>query len=265
LPASKVYAAAGVLMITPFSTNPRITEQGFPTVFRLCGRDDRQGQVAGALLSERFGNRRIAIVHDRTTYGQGLAGETKRRLNEQGIPEVLFDGVQLGQIDFADLVQKLQGLDVQVLYYAGLRHEAGLIVRQAHDRGYLPQVVVSDGVGGEEFGIIAGPAADGTLMTYLAKPPETEENTRLAALFAAKGYAGSFGLGTFRSYAVVQAWAQAVAHAGTFAPAAVAEALRSFDFDTVVGRVGFDDKGDVTGFGTYTWYVWHGGEFAPLE
>jgi branched-chain amino acid transport system substrate-binding protein len=159
----------------------------------------------------------------------------------------------------------MRALDVQVLYYAGLRHEAGLIVRQAYDQGYRPQVVASDGVGGEEFALIAGPAADGTLMTYLARPPATAENALLAERFAAKGYAGSFGLGTFRSYAVVQAWAQAVEHAGAFAPDAVAEALRTFKFDTAVGRIGFDDKGDVTGFGTYVWYVWQGGEFVPLE
>jgi branched-chain amino acid transport system substrate-binding protein len=265
LAASRVYAAAGILMITPFSTNPKLTEQGFPTVFRMCGRDDRQGQVAGDLLAERFGSNPIAILHDGTVYGQGLAEETKKRLNERGIAEVLFEGIQLGQVDYSDVVQKMRAMDVQVLYYAGLRHEAGLIVRQAYEQGYRPQVVASDGVGGEEFALIAGPAADGTLMTYLARPPAIAENALLAERFAAKGYAGSFGLGTFRSYAIVQAWAQAVEHAGTFAPGAVAETLRTFQFDTVVGRIGFDDKGDVTSYGTYVWYVWQGGEFAPLE
>jgi branched-chain amino acid transport system substrate-binding protein len=265
LPASKVYAAAGVLMITPFTTNPKLTEQGFPTVFRMCGRDDRQGQVAGAFLAERFGNKSIAIVHDRTVYGQGLAEQTKKRLNERGGREVLFEGVQLGQVDFSDLVQKMRTRDVQVLYYAGLRHEAGLLVRQAYDQGYRPQVIAGDGVGGEEFALIAGSAADGTLMTYLASPPATAENALVAERFAAKGYAGSFGLGTFRSYAVVQAWAQAVERAGTFAPGAVADALRTFQFDTVVGRIGFDDKGDVIGFGTYVWFVWQGGEFVPFD
>jgi branched-chain amino acid transport system substrate-binding protein len=264
LPASKVYAAAGILMITPFTTNPTLTEQGFPTVFRMCGRDDRQGQVAGAFLAERFGSQRIAIVHDGTVYGQSLAHETRRRLNEQGVGEVLLEGIHLGQIDFSGIIEKLQALDVEVLYYAGLRNEAGLLVRQAYDHGYHPQIVTGDGVGGEEYALIAGPAADGTLMTYLARPPATPENALLAERFAAKGYAGSFGLGTFRSYAVVQAWAQAVEHVGTFAPSPVAEALRSIQFDTVVGRVGFDAKGDVTGFGTYVWYAWRGGEFAPV-
>jgi branched-chain amino acid transport system substrate-binding protein len=102
-------------------------------------------------------------------------------------------------------------------------------------------------------------------MTYAPRPPATPENALLAERFAASGYAGSFGLGTFRSYAVVQAWAQAAEQAGTFASDAVAEALHTLQFDTVLGRIGFDEKGDVTGYDTYVWYVWNGGEFAPLK
>jgi branched-chain amino acid transport system substrate-binding protein len=108
IPASQVYAESGILMITPFTTNPKLTEQGFPTVFRMCGRDHRQGQVAGAFLAEHFGNDRIAILHDRTVYGQGLAQEVKKRLHERGIAEILFEGIRLGQVDFSDVVQKMQ-------------------------------------------------------------------------------------------------------------------------------------------------------------
>jgi branched-chain amino acid transport system substrate-binding protein len=94
IPASGVYAEAGVLMISPFSTNPKLTEQGFPTVFRVCGRDDVQGQVAGDLLADRFGERPIAIVHESAIYGQGLAAETKKRLNERGVAEVMFEAIE---------------------------------------------------------------------------------------------------------------------------------------------------------------------------
>jgi branched-chain amino acid transport system substrate-binding protein len=102
-------------------------------------------------------------------------------------------------------------------------------------------------------------------MTYAPGPPATPENALLAERFAASGYSGSFGLGTFRSYAVLEAWAQAAEQAGTFAPDAVAAALHRLQFDTVLGRIGFDEKGDVTGYDTYVWYVWSGGEFAPLR
>jgi branched-chain amino acid transport system substrate-binding protein len=260
-----VYAEAGVLMISPFSTNPKLTEQGFPMVFRICGRDDIQGRVAGDLLAERFGRKSIAILHDGEVYGQVLAETTKARLNERGITEAMFEAIEPGQAEYSDVVRKMQGTNIEVLYYAGFRQEAGLIVRQAHDRGYDLQLVAADGIGGEDFALIAGPAADGTLMTYAPGPPATPETALLAERFAASGYSGSFGLGTFRSYAVVQAWAQAAEQAGTFAPDGVAAALHRLQFDTVLGRIGFDEKGDVTGYETYVWYVWSGGEFAPLR
>jgi branched-chain amino acid transport system substrate-binding protein len=136
----------------------------------------------------------------------------------------------------------LQAVGVEVLYYAGFRREAGLILRQAHDRGYDLQMVAADGIGGEDFALIAGTAADGTLMTYAPSPLANSGAAILAERFAAQGYAGGFGLGTFRSYAVVQVWAQAVERAGTFAPGAVAETLHELQFDTVLGRIAFDQK-----------------------
>ena len=252
IPASALYAEAGVLMISPFSTNPKLTEQGFPAVFRVVGRDDHQGRIAGDLLAERFGNQAIAVVHDGTVYGQGLA-------------EVMFEAVEPGLADYLDVIRNMQGVGAEVLYYAGYTQEAGLIIRQARESGYNLQLVTGDAVAAEDFALIAGPAADGTLMTYGQGPPATAENTLLSERFAAKGYEGSFGLAPFHTYAIVQAWAQAVEHAGTFAPDAVAEALHTLQFDTVLGRIGFDEKGDVIGYGTYIWYVWKDGEFRPLE
>jgi branched-chain amino acid transport system substrate-binding protein len=265
IPASRIYAEAGILMISHFSTNPKLTEQGFPTVFRLSGRDDVQGRVAGDLLAERFGDRSIAIIHDVEVYGQGLAMETKKRLNELGVTEAMFEAVEPGQLDYSDILGKMQAMGVTVLYYGGFRREAGLIVRQAHDRGYNLQTVAGDGIGGEDFALIAGEAADGTLMTNAPSPPASPEAALLAERFAAQGFPGGFGLGSFRTYAVVQVWAQAVEQTHAFAPRAVAEALRTLQFETVLGHLGFDRKGDVTGHNTYVWYVWRGGDFMPLE
>jgi branched-chain amino acid transport system substrate-binding protein len=265
IPASQLYAKAGMLMISAFSSNPKLTEQGLRTVFRAQGRDDRQGEMAGDLLAERFGHQPISILHDGTVYGQDLAGYTKARLNERGIAEALFEAVEPGQLDYADVIRRMRAGGAAVLYYAGFTQEAGLIMRQVRDSGYDLQLVAGDAIAAEDFALIAGPAADGTLMTYLASPAATAENKLLAEQFAAKGYAASFGLGAFRSYAIVQAWAQAVEHAGTFDTAAVAQVLHTQQFDTVLSRIGFDEKGDVTGYGTYVWHVWQDGEFTPLE
>jgi branched-chain amino acid transport system substrate-binding protein len=105
-------------------------------------------------------------------YGQGLAQVTKRRLNERGVAEVMFEGIEPGQAEYSDVVRRMQARGVEILYYAGFRREAGLIARRAHDQGYGLQLVAGDGIGGEDFALIAGPAADGTtLMTNAPSPP----------------------------------------------------------------------------------------------
>jgi branched-chain amino acid transport system substrate-binding protein len=154
-------------------------------------------------------------------------------------------------------------MGIEVLYYGGLRQDAGLILRQAHDKGYNLQMVSGDGIGGEDFALIAGPAADGTLFTHAPIPTADPEAEVLAERFAAKGFGGLPG--PFRAYAVIQVWAQAVEQAGTFKPSAVAETLRAAQFDPVLGRIGFDQKGDVTGADTFVWYIWKGGAPVPLE
>jgi branched-chain amino acid transport system substrate-binding protein len=170
IPASRVYAEAGVLMISHGASNPKLTEQGFQTVFRLFGRDDVQGRMGGDLLADRFGAKPIAILHDGRVFGQGLAEEAKRRLNQRGITEAMFEAIEFGQIDYSDVIRKMQAMGIEVLYYGGLKHEAGLILRQAHDRGYNLQLVSGDALGGEDFALIAGPAADETLFTHAPIP-----------------------------------------------------------------------------------------------
>jgi branched-chain amino acid transport system substrate-binding protein len=118
-------------------------------------------------------------------------------------------------------------------------------------------------MGSQDFALIAGAAADGTLFTNAPVPMTDPEAARLAKRFASKDFGGKPG--PFRAYAVIQVWAQAVERAGTFTPSAVAETLRASQFDTVLGRVGFGPKGDVTGANTFIWYVWKGGEPVPLE
>src|SRR5215212_768758 len=101
MPASEVYQESGILEITPSATNPKITERGLWNIFRTCGRDDQQGAVASAWIIKNMKGKKIAIVHDKTTYGQGLADETKKGLNKGGVKEVLYEGVNLGEKDYS--------------------------------------------------------------------------------------------------------------------------------------------------------------------
>ena len=229
-------------------------------MFRVVGRDDVQGRIAGDLLAERWGDKPIAILHDGQAYGKGLAEETRKRLNERGIAEAMFEAIEPGKADYWDIVQKMQAMGVEVLYFGGYQHEAGLIIRQAREHGYELQLVAGDGISNEDFGLIAGPASDGTLMTLCPSPSESRGGR-------ARGEGSPHDVATsdLQPYAAMQVWAQAVEKAGTFETKAVAEALRSHQFDTVLGRIGFDAKGDVTGYETFVWYVWKDGKYAPVE
>ena len=109
IPASKIYAEAGILMISPYSSNPTLTEQGFDNVFRVCGRDTIQATLVSDYLAERWRDQDIAIVHDGQAYGRGIAEEALRRLSEHGITGILFEAIEAGQPDYSGLIDKLRG------------------------------------------------------------------------------------------------------------------------------------------------------------
>ena len=148
--------------------------------------------------------------------------------------------------------------DVEVLYYGGYSPEAALIIRQALEHGYELQLVAGDGISQEDFALIAGPSSDGTLMTYPPVPANAQA-AELGRKFP------DLVQPPFHTYAAFQVWGQAVEKAGTFETKAVADALRAGEFDTVLGRIGFDEKGDVTGYKTFVWSIWKDGKFAPVE
>ena len=103
-------------------------------MFRTCGRDDQQGAVAGAYIAENFKDKKVAVIHDKTPYGQGLADETKKAMNAAGVKEVMYEGVNTGDKDFSALISKIKEAGVTVVYFGGLHTEGGLIVRQMRDQ-----------------------------------------------------------------------------------------------------------------------------------
>ena len=157
-------------MIEAGATNPRLTEESDGQVFRVVGRDDRQGTIAGDYLADRWSDSKIAIVHDSSVYGQGLAEEVKKRLNQRGISEALFATYQPEGLDYTDLLAQLRTASIEVLYLGGYSPEAGLIIRQARDRKYSVQLVAGDSLSTGEFWLVAGPAGEGTLFTSFSDP-----------------------------------------------------------------------------------------------
>jgi len=262
IPASKVYEAAGILQISPGSTNTLLTDQGFANVFRVCGRDDAQGAIAGNYLADHWGDKKIAILHDNTTFGKGIAEETKKQLNKRGIGEAIYKAYTPGKRDYSAEVSELQAAHIAVLYVGGYHTEAALIARRAHDLGYALQLVAGDALATEEFGLIAGPGAEGTRFTFGADPRRNVGAAPVVERFRAESFEPE-GY-TLYSYAAVQTWAFAVEKAGSLALPAVIVSLRSRQFDTVLGKISFDNKGDVTP-ASWVWYVWKDGKYAMAE
>jgi branched-chain amino acid transport system substrate-binding protein len=183
IPASDVYQENGVLMITPAATNPKVTERNMWNVFRVCGRDDQQGALAGAIIAERFKGKRVAIVHDKTTYGQGLADETRRAMAKGGLKDVLYDGVNKDDRDFTALISKLRQARPDLVFWGGLHDAGGLIVRQMRAQGLKAPLMGGDGITDDEFASIAGPGAEGTLMTFSPDPRTNPTNKDIIELF----------------------------------------------------------------------------------
>jgi branched-chain amino acid transport system substrate-binding protein len=250
-------------MIEAGATNPQLTEPGEGGVFRVVGRDDLQGTIGGDYLADRWGDSNIAIVHDTSTYGKGLAEEVRKRLNQRGVSEVLFTAYAPGAMDFSDLLDQLSAASVEVLYVGGYSPEAGLIIRQARDRKYNVQLVAGDSLSTGEFWLVAGPAGEGTLFTSFSDP--THEPRAAEIMGRLEGQLQQPNARALYSYAAVQLWAQAAEKAGTVEPKAVTAALDTDQFDTVLGPIGFDDKGDVTGYDPFVWYVWRDSNYAPID
>jgi branched-chain amino acid transport system substrate-binding protein len=258
IPASKVYTEEGILQISPASTNPKLTEEGGPNVFRVCGRDDQQGTVAGNYLADKFKGKKIAIIHDKTAYGKGLADETKKQLNKRKVKETMYEAYTAGEKDYSALVSKLKGAGIDVVYVGGYHTEAGLMVRQAREQGYNVQLVSGDALVTDEYWKITGKAGEGTLMTFSPDPRKNPAAAGVVKEFRAQKYEPE-GY-TLYTYGAIQAWAQAVSKAKSTNWKKVADTLRKNKFETVLGKIGFNKKGDVTAPG-YVFYVWKDGKY----
>ena len=258
IPASDVYAEENILQISPASTNPQLTERGMANVFRVCGRDDQQGVVAGTFLADTFKGKKVAILHDKTAYGKGLADETKKNMNAAGLKEAMYEAYTAGEKDYSALISKMKAAGIDVFYVGGYHTEAGLMIRQAHEQGYKPQLVSGDALVTDEYWKITGDAGAGTLMTFSPDPRKNKAAEPLVQRFRDANYEPE-GY-TLYTYGAIQAWAQAAEKAGSVDTDALIKALRGEKFDTVLGNIGFDDKGDVTAPG-YVWYVWDSGQY----
>jgi branched-chain amino acid transport system substrate-binding protein len=265
IPASAVYNAAGVLQMTPASTNTSLTDdaakKGWNNVFRTCGRDDAQGALAGKYLADHYKGKRVAIVHDDTAYGKGVADETMKAMNAAGLKQTMYEAITQGDKDFSALVSKMKEANIDVIYYGGYQAEAGLIVHQARDQGLKAQFIGVDALVTEEFWKIAGPAGEGTLVTYQPDPRNAPAAWAVVDKFKDEGYDPQGR--TLYTYAAIQAFAQAAEKAKSVNVDDLSKALHSMTAHTIVGPLTWDKKGDVIG-SKYVFYVWKNGTYAEM-
>src|SRR6202795_1562325 len=254
IPASEVYADNGVLMITPSATNPKVTERKLWDVFRTCGRDDQQGRLWAELALGKLKDAKIAIVHDKTTYGQGLADAAKGFMNAGGKKEVLYEGVNAGENDYSAIVSKIKASGAEYLMWGGLHTEGGLILRQVRDQGMKTVMISGDGITDNEFASIGGPGVEGTLMSFGPDPRNNASAKDIVAAFRAKGYEPEAY--TLYSYAAMQIMKESAEKTKSLDPKKMAEYMHSgATFKTVIGDISYDKKGDRTNV-DYVWYVW---------
>ncbi len=244
IPASDVYAEAGALEVTPGSTNPKFTDRGLWNTFRTCGRDDQQGAVAGAYLAENFKGKKVFLVHDKRTYGKGLADEVKKTMNKAGLDEIAYEGINAGEKDYSALVSKIKSSGADAVYFGGVYTEAGLIRRQMSDQGVNALMLGGDAMMSSEFAQLAGPSGEGTMITFSPDPRKNRAAAPVVERFKVENI-NPEGF-TLYAYAAVQVVADAVNAAGKADPKLAAEPLHSgMIVDTVVGPVVYDRKGDI--------------------
>jgi len=276
IPASAVYNQAGIVQISPASTNPALTEQGFTNVFRVCTIDTVQGSFAGDFAYNELGAMKVAVIDDSTPYGEGLAAEFAKQFAADGGEVVTTEKIQLKDQDFKALVTKIQGLNPDMIYFGGMYTEAALISKQAKEAGLNVPVMGGDGLYTQQFVDIAGAAnAEGDYATSVGLPldlqPKGQEfKTAFEATFPGETIEAYDTYAYDAAMVIVEAIKTVAADMGAdqlTTPAgkqAIIDAVAATNYSGVTGEVSFDAKGDTTNKAITT-YVVTDGAWVPFE
>ncbi len=255
-PASDIYEDEGILMITPGATNPELTQRGYQMIMRTAGLDSAQGPTAANYILETVKPQRIAILHDKQQYGEGLARSVQDGLKKGGANVVFFDGITAGEKDFSALLARLQKENIDFVYYGGYYPEMGQMLRQARAIGLKTQFMGPEGVGNASLSNIAGDAGEGMLVTMPKRYDQEASNKAIVdALKADKKDAS--GPYVWITYAAVQSLATGMERSGSTEPADIIKDLKEHGADTVIGPLNWDEKGDLKGFdfGVFQWHA----------
>lgn len=256
IPASAVYNRAGIPMITPASTNPQLTEQGYRGVFRVCGTDEQQGNVAAVFAREKLGVKRVAVLHDKTTYGQGFADLFRKHLGP-GVEAVYYGGITKGDVDFKTILTSVKAKRPELIFFGGIYPETGLLVKQAREIGLTAPFLSGDGSIDPKFVEIAGStAAEGTYLTFSPDPEHIPSAKSFIEKYKKKH--GELGPYSIYAYDAVNILLTAAKSAGTTDGAALIEKLHSLEFPGALGAIRFTEKGNVSHAPYLVWITKNG-------
>lgn len=262
IPASEEYYRNNTPIITPSSTNPYVTERKYWNVFRICGRDDVQGERAARFAIEKLKVQRVVVLHDKTAYGEGLANYFKKAIESLGKPEyvVYYGGFTKDERNFRPYLSTIQEKNPDAVFFGGIYNQAGLLVLQMRDMGLKVPFISGDGVIDPEFIKTAGKSADNSFLTFpelLPFVPDVCEKFLIAKKFN-EDYQSKFGqVGPYSiySYDAANILLTAIQKANSTDGKKIAEAIRNSEHDCAMGRIKFDAKGDILGSFYGIWEV----------
>jgi branched-chain amino acid transport system substrate-binding protein len=264
IPASKVYSDAGIPQISPGSTNPKYTQQGFKTTFRVVAHDDQQGPTLARFAIDNLKVKSVAVIDDSTAYGQGLADAFEKTAKAGGLEVVAREHTTDKDTDFKAILTKIKGRNPDLIMFGGIDPQAGPMVKQMSELGIKAKFIGGDGMQTPNFIKLAGPASEGVMASIPGVPKEKMPG---GAEFLKK-YKAKFNteveLFAPMGYDAVMVFVDAMKRAGSTEPSKYLPELKKTNYQGVIGPIAFDDKGDLVN-GPITIYVVKGGKWEPLE
>jgi len=263
IPASKIYADAGIPQISPSATNPTYTQQGFKTAMRVMANDIQQGKVLGDFAVKKLGAKTVAIIDDRTAYGQGLADEVEKAAKAGGAKIVAREFTKNDATDFKAILTKIKGKKPDAVFYGGMDAQAGPMAKQMKQLGIKARFMSGDGACTPEFMKLAGDAAEGFYCTQAGLPLERMTDKTFGARYK-KRFNAEVQIYSPYSYDAVGVLVDAMKRAKSVDPAKYIVELPKTSYPGLTGRIEFDDKGDVRN-GAITMYETKEGKLNVLD
>jgi len=253
--ATNIYDSEGVVMVSPSATAPAVTDgKNYHMIFRTIGRDDQQGPAAAEFIINTIKPKAVAVLHDKQSYGQGIASAVRAELEKAGVSVPMFEGINAGDSDYSAVITKIRSSGADFVYYGGYHPEMGLLLRQGAEQGLKVKFMGPEGVGNPDINAIAGASVDGMLVTLPADFTQDPANAEVVKAFTDKKRdpGGAFQLTAFSATTAI---AEGIKGAGADDPAKVADWLHANTVNTPIGELSWDDQGDLKNFrfDVFTW------------